>query len=60
MAQGYFVGSVKVIQDNMTSIDFVKKEKSISHRTEHIAVRYIFIKEKIDEGEIEVVYLRTL
>ena len=60
MAQGYFVGAVKVCQDNMPTIVFVKKGKSTSHRTKHIAVRYFFIKEKIDEGEIEVEYTPTL
>ena len=60
VAQGYFVGAVKVWQDNMSTIAFVKKGKSTSHRTKHIAVRYFFIKEKIDEGEIEVEYTPTL
>ena len=44
----------------MSTIAFVKKEKSTSHRTKHIDVWYFFIKEKIDEGEIEVEYTSTL
>jgi len=60
VAQGYSVGAVKVWQDNMSTIAFVKKGKSTSHRTKHIAVRYFFIKEKIEEGEIEVEYTPTL
>ena len=28
-------------------------------RTKHIAIRYFFIKEKIDEGEIEMEYTPT-
>ena len=60
MAQGYFVGAIKVWQDNMPTIAFVKIGKSTSHRTKHIAVRYFFMKEKIDEGEIEVEYIPTL
>jgi hypothetical protein len=60
VAQGYFVGAIKVWQDNMSTIAFVKKGKSTSHRTKHIAVRYFFIKEKIDEGEIDVEYTPTL
>ena len=45
----------------MSTIAFVKKGKSTSHRTKHIAVRYFFfIKEKIDEVEIDVEYTPTL
>ena len=44
-----------------TSIALVKKGKSTSHRTnKHIAVRYFFIRVKIDEGEIGVKYTPTL
>ena len=60
VAQGYFVGAIKVWQDNMSTIAFVKKGKSTSHRTKHIAVRYFFVKEKINEGEIDVEYTSTL
>ena len=38
MAQGYFVGVIKVWQDNMCSIAYVKKEISTPHRTKHIVV----------------------
>ena len=44
----------------MSTIAFVKIGKSTSHRTKHIAVRYFFIKEKIEEGEIKVEYTPTL
>ena len=44
----------------MSTIAFVKKRKSTSHRTEHIAVRYFFIKKKTDEDEIDVEYTPTL
>ena len=38
VAQGYFVGAVKVRQDNMSSIVFVKKKKSTSHRSKFISL----------------------
>ena len=60
MAQGCLVRAIKLWHDNMLTISFVKKGMSTSHRTEHIAVSYLFIKEKIDEGEIEVEYTPTL
>ena len=60
MVQGYSMGAIKLWQDNMSTIAFVEKEFSTSHRTKHIAARYFFIKEKIDEGEIKVEYTPTL
>ena len=60
MTQGYFVGAIKVWPDNMSIIAFVKKRKSTSHRTKHIAVRYFFIKEKTNEFKINVEYTPTL
>ena len=48
MAQEYFIGAIKVWQDNMSNMAFAKKWKSTSHRTKHIAVRYFFITDKID------------
>ena len=41
----------------MSTIAFVKYGKSTSHRTKQIAVRYLFIKEKIGEGKIEEEYI---
>ena len=54
VAQGYFVGAIKVRKDSMSTISFVKAGKSTSHRTQRIAVRYFVIKEKINECEIEI------
>ena len=50
VAQGYFLGGVKVWQDNMSTIAFVKKRKSTSHRAKHITVWYFFIKERLIKG----------
>ena len=54
VARRYNVGATKLWQDNMSVIAFVKKLKTTSRRTKHIAVRYFFIKEKINQGEIKV------
>ena len=56
MAQRYFVGAIKVWEDDMSTIAFVKKGESTSHSTKHIAVRYFFIIEKNDEREIGLRY----
>jgi hypothetical protein len=57
--QGYPVKPVKVFQDNLSTIALAKKGKSTSARTRHIAIRYFFVKDRIDEGELEVLHLRT-
>ena len=52
VAQGSFIDSVKMGQDNMSAIAFVKKGKSATHRIMHFAVRYFFTNKKIDDGVI--------
>ena len=55
VARGYFVGTVKVWQNSMPTIAFVKNRKSTSHRAKWHC-QLFFIEEKVDEGEIEVEY----
>ena len=49
-----------MLQDKLSTIAFVKEGKFTSHRIKHIPNRYLFIKEKVDEEEIEVLYKPTL
>ena len=62
VVQGYFEGAMKCgcIACLLSIIAFVKKGKFTSHMTKHIAVGYLFIKEKIDEGQIEMEYTTIL
>ena len=57
--QGYECRPVILHQDNMSTIKMIKNGKSTSQRTRHINVRYFFIKEKVDEREVEVVYTKS-
>jgi hypothetical protein len=57
--QGHQVGKVQLYQDNQSTIALANKGRSTSSRTRHISIRYFFIKEKIDSGDVEVVYLPT-
>ena len=43
----------------MSTIRMAENGSSASRRTRHINVRYFFIKERIDSGEIRVSYLPT-
>jgi hypothetical protein len=56
---GYDVKPIIFHQDNMSTIRMAENGASASRRTRHINVRYFFIKERIDTGEIRVSYLPT-
>jgi hypothetical protein len=57
--QGYNVGPAILYQDNMSTIALLKNGKSNSERTRHIAIRYYFLKDRIDNKEVAVEYLAT-
>ena len=59
IAQGYNVREATVYQDNMSTITMAEKGRSTSERTRHIHIRYFFIKDRIDAGEIKLQYLPT-
>ena len=59
-AQGYGVKVNKLYQDNMSAILLEKNGKwSSSKKTKHINIRYFFIKDRIDAGELTVEYCPT-
>ena len=51
--QGYVVPPVILFQDNMSTIALCNRGGA-GHRTKHIKIRNFFIKERIDDGEVEV------
>jgi hypothetical protein len=57
--QGYNVGPSKLYQDNKGTISLIDKGCAASARTRHINVRYFFIKDRVDAGEVEVEYKPT-
>lgn len=57
--QGYNVGAATLFQDNQSAIALMNNGKSNSERTRHIAIRYFFIKDRIESKEIKVEYLCT-
>jgi hypothetical protein len=59
IAQGFKVPPIQLKQDNMSTITIVNKGKPNSGRTKHIAIRYFFIKDKIDSKEVELEHLST-
>ncbi len=57
--QGYKVGPAKVIQDNKSTITLTAKGRSTSDRTRHIHIRYFFVKDRVDSGEVDIEYKST-
>lgn len=60
LAQGFKVQENIVFQDNKTGILMEKKGSlSSSQRTRHIKIRYFFIKDLVEPGEMQIEYCPT-
>jgi len=58
-AQGYCMSAAVLYQDNQSTIVLANKGASTSERTRHVALRYFFVKDRIQNGEISLQYLST-
>jgi hypothetical protein len=59
-SQGYTVEQNILFQDNKSTILLATNGRwSSSKRTKHIKSRYFFVKDKIDQGELEVQHMPT-
>ena len=59
-AQGYQVTENVIYQDNMSAMLLEKNGRaSSSKRTKHINVRYFFVKDRIESGEVAIRYCPT-
>jgi hypothetical protein len=59
LGQGYKIGAVKVEQDNKSCIAMIAKGRPENPLTRHINVRFFFVKDRVDAGELEIVYVPT-
>ena len=59
VAQGYKMGPVTIYQDNQSCMALVERGRSGAERTRHIQIRYFWVKERVDTGEVRVEYLRS-
>lgn len=48
-----------LMQDNMSTISMIKSKKCNSIKSRHINIRYHYLRERIDMGEFDVVYVPT-
>jgi len=59
-AQGYKIKSSKVYQDNQSAIRMeINGRNSCTGNSRHVAIRYFFVKDRVDKGEIVVEYCPT-
>jgi hypothetical protein len=59
IAQGYEVKAAVIFQDNQSSMAIIERGHSNSERTRHINIRYFWIKDRADAGELTIKYLNT-
>ena len=59
IAQGYKAAAAIVYQDNVSTIALTKKGRSTSAKTRHVAIKYFFVKDREDAGEVVVQYMAT-
>ena len=59
IAMGYKMEPVTIYQDNQSCMALVERGRSGAERTRHIQIRYFWVKERVDTGEVLVVYLRS-
>jgi hypothetical protein len=57
--QGHDLGPAKLFQDNLSTIALAARGNSNAERTRHIAIRYFFVKDRIDAQEIALEHLPT-
>ncbi len=59
MSQGYNMKAATLYQDNMSTMALVEKGRSTAEKTRHINIRYFFVKDRVEAGEIEIKYCPT-
>jgi hypothetical protein len=59
IGQGYKMGPVVMYQDNLSCMAMLARGRSGAERTRHIAIRYYWIKERVDNGEIKIIHKGT-
>ena len=59
IGQGMNPPPARVYQDNQSTLAMIKHGSSTSDRTKHVSIRYFWVKDRVDQGEIEVIYCPT-
>lgn len=59
IGQGYYMSAMQVEQDNTSCIKLAEAGKNFNPFSRHRNIRYFFIKDRIDNGEIKLTYVPT-
>ena len=59
LGQGVRLEPAVVYQDNQSSMALISKGRSTSSRTKHINIRYFFVKDRVESGEVVIKYAPT-
>jgi hypothetical protein len=59
LGQGYDVGPAVLYQDNQSTMALLKRGSAASSRSRHINIRYFWLKDRVELGELEVIYMPT-
>jgi hypothetical protein len=59
IARGYKMGPVILYQDNLSCMAMLARGRSGAEHTRHIAIRYYWTKERVDNGELKIIHKGT-
>ena len=60
IAQGYIMEPAVIYQDNLSCMALVQRGGPGSERSRHINIRYFWVQERVNSGELRIVDLGTL
>ena len=46
-------------QDNMSTIQLIKNGRSTSEKTRHVDIRFFFMHDRVNAGDVSLVYMNT-
>ena len=59
LAQGYPVPPTTLFQDNLSTITMIQNGRGTSPQTRYIAIRFFWVKDRVDSGEIVLEHIPT-
>ena len=59
LEQGYRMKPARICQDNLSTLKMVEHGRPTSERTRHIAIRFFFVKDRVDSEEVKLKYCKT-
>ena len=59
IGQGYSIQAATIYQDNLSTMALAKNGRSNSERSRHINIRYFFVKDRVEQGDVKIEYMPT-